>query len=81
MYDLYERDEIKEVLFMDVENALKQIIREAVYNISITCLIILTFISDCYFVPTKLFIKINKEPKCQEGITQRGESVIVLHAC
>ena len=52
MYDLFQQDETEGVLLVDVENAFNSINRKAMlHNISITCPILSTFVSNCYIAP------------------------------
>ena len=56
MYDFYQQNEVEAVFFVDAENAFNAISRKAMLqNISITCPIISTFISDCCLVTARLF--------------------------
>ena len=56
MYDFYQQNEVEAVFFVDAENAFNAISRKAMlHNISITCPIISTFISDCCLVTARLF--------------------------
>ena len=50
------------------------------HNISITCSILSTFVSNCYLVPARPFILGDKEIKCKEGITQGDPTVMAVYA-
>ena len=81
MYDLFQQDETEVVLLVDAENAFISINRKAMlHNISITCPILSTFVSNCYLVPARLFILGNKEIKSKEGTTQGDPTVIAAYA-
>ena len=68
MYDLFQQDETEVVLLVDAENAFSSINWKAMlYNISIKCPILSTFVSKCYLAPTRLLE--NKEIKSKEGTT------------
>ena len=49
-------------------------------NISITCPILSTFVSNCYLVTVRLFILGNKEIKSKEGTTQSDPTVMAAYA-
>ena len=52
MYDLFQQDETEAVLSVDAENAFNSINRKAMlHNMSITCPILSTFVSNCYLFP------------------------------
>ena len=69
----FEDDEIETVLLINPENVFNFINREVMLqNISIMCPIISTFISNCYYVPARLFITRNEEAISREG-TKQGD--------
>ena len=81
MYDSFQQDETKAVLLVDAENALNSINRKAMlHNISITCPILSTLVSDCCLVPARVFILGNKEIKSKEGTTQFDSTAMVVYA-
>ena len=52
----FDENETEAILLMDAENAFNSINRQAmVHSIAILCLIISTFVKDCYNVPASLF--------------------------
>ena len=64
IYDICQQDETETVLLVDAENALNSINRKAMlHNISITCLLITTFIAHSYMEPARLFVVGNHEIK------------------
>ena len=81
MYDLFQQDETEAVLLVDAENALNSINRKAMlHNISITCSILSTFVSNCYLVPALFFILGNKKIKSKEGTTQGDPMAMAAYA-
>ena len=69
MHDLFKDDEIE-----TIENEFNSINREVMQqNISIMCLIISTFTSNCYGVPVWLFIIRNKEVISREGTKEEDQ--------
>ena len=81
MYDLFQQDETEAVLLVDTENAFNSINRKSMlHNISITCPILSTFVSNCYLVPARLFILGNKEIKSKEGTTQGDPTTMAAYA-
>ena len=50
------------------------------HNISITCPILSTFVSNCYLVPAQLFILGNKEIKSKEATTQGDPTAMAAYA-
>ena len=81
MYDLFQQDETEAVLLVDAENAFNSTNRKAMpHNISITCPILSTFVSNCYLVPARLFILGNEEIKSTEGTTQGDPTAMGAYA-
>ena len=71
MYDLFQQDATEAKLLVDSENAFNSInIKAMLHNISITCLILSIFVSNCYLVSARLFTLGNNEIKSKEGTTQ-----------
>ena len=80
MYDLFQQDETEAILLADAKNASNFISSKAMlHNISITCPILSTFISNWYLVPTRCFILGNKEIKSKEGTTQSNPTAMVAY--
>lgn len=80
MCDLFQQDETEAVLLIDADNAFNSINRKTMlHNISITCSILSTFVSNCYLVPARPFILGDKEIKCKEGITQGDPTVMAVY--
>ena len=50
------------------------------HNISITCSLLSTFVSNCYLVPAQLFILGNKEIKSKEGTTEGDPTAMAAYA-
>ena len=81
MYDLFQQDETEAVLLVDAENAFNSTNRKAMpHNISITCPILSTFVSNRYLVPAQLFILGNEEIKSTEGTTQGDPTAMGAYA-
>jgi len=71
MYDIFNDDQTEAVLLVDAENAFNSINRNVMlHNISISCPIISTYVSNCYQLNARLFIIGGKEIISQEGTTQ-----------
>ena len=67
------QNETEAVLLDDADNALNFINRKAMlYNISITCPLITTFIANCYMEPARLFVAGNHKKK--QGKVQHKEN-------
>ena len=80
MYNLFQKDETKAVLLVDAENAFNSTNRKAMlHNISITCPILSTFVSNFLFL-YRLFILGNKDIKCKEGRTQGDPTAMAAYA-
>ena len=71
VHDKFKDHTTEAVLIIDPENAFKAINRKAMlHNISITCHIISTYISNWYNTPVRLFIIGGTEILSKEGTTQ-----------
>ena len=71
IYDTYQQDETEAVLLVDADKSFNSINRKVMlYNISITCPLITTFITNCYMEPATLFAVGNHEIKSKESTVQ-----------
>ena len=69
------QNETEAVLLDDADNALNFINRKAMlYNISITCPLIITFIANCYMEPARLFVAGNHKKNKVRYNTRRTNS-------
>lgn len=67
MNDLFQQNETKAVLLVDAENVFNSINKKAIlHKISITCPVILTFVSNCYLVLARLYVFGNKDIKKEQ---------------
>ena len=70
--DVYQQDKTEAVLLVDADNAFSSInTTPMLHNISITCPVITTFITNCYMEPARLFIVGNNE---NQGKVQNKET-------
>ena len=71
IYDAFQQDETEAILLVDVNNSFNSINRKVMpHNISITCPLITTFITNCYMEPATLFAVGNHEIKSRESTVQ-----------
>ena len=67
MNDLFQQNETKAVLLVDAENVFNSIDKKAIlHEISITCPVILIFVSNCYLVLARLYVFGNKDIKKEQ---------------
>ena len=79
IYDVYQQDETEAVLLVDADN--NSINRKAMlHNISITCLIITTFIANCYMESARIFVVGNHEIKSREGRSLENQQAMGAYA-
>ena len=78
MYDLFQQDET--VLLVGAENAFNSINKKAMLqNISITCPILSTFVSNYYLAPARLLILGNIEMKSKEEAIQGDPTAMTAY--
>ena len=81
VHDISKDHTTEAVLLIDAENAFNAINRKAMlHNISVLCLIISTYISNCYNTPGRLFIIGVTEILSKEGATQRDPTAMAAYA-
>ena len=81
IYDVYQQDETKAVLLVNIDNAFNSINRKAMlHKISITLPLITTFIAYCYMEPARLFVVGNHEITSREGTTQGDPTAMGAYA-
>ena len=69
------------VLLIDAENAFNSISRKVMlHNLKFICLIIPTYIINCYATESRLFIVGEGEILCSEGTTQGDATAMPAHA-
>ena len=81
MHDIFKDERTEAILLIDAENVFNAINREAmIKNISVLCPIISTFIQNCYYIPSHLYIIGGTEMLSKEGTTQGDPTAMAAYA-
>jgi len=79
--ELFEMEQSEAVLFVEAANALNSVNKQVLlYNISISCPSIATFVKNCYQTPARLFVIGEQELGSREGTTQGDPLGIAIYA-
>ena len=71
LWTIFQQEETKAVMLIDVSNAFNSINRKAfLHNVKVICPSIATFTNNCYCSPARLFVVGGTEIQSAEGTTQ-----------
>ena len=81
MHSIFKEEETEAVLLVDAANAFNSINRQVfLHNISIICPSISTYVTNCYRIPSRLFVIGGGEIKSKEGTTQGDPVAMAIYA-
>ena len=78
---MFNKESTEAVLMVDASNAFNAINREAfLHTAKILCPSISTYVSNCYWSPTDLYIQGGRSIKSEEGTTQGDPKAMAIYA-
>jgi len=78
---IFDQNETEAVMLVDAANAFNSVNRKAfLHNVKVICPSIATFVSNCYNVPSRLFVVGGTELKSSEGTTQGDPIAMLVYA-
>ena len=81
MEKIFKEESTEAILLVDAENAFNLMNRKVcLHNISILCLAISAFVTNCYATPARLFVIGGSEIKSNEGTTQGDPVAVAIYA-
>ena len=81
MKEIFEQHDTEAVLMIDASNAFNSVNRNVfLHNVKIICPEIATFVTNCYALPSRLFIIGGKEILSAEGTTQGDPVAMPIYA-
>ena len=81
MHDVFNDDNTESISLIDAENAFDSINQKVMlHHLKLICLVIATYILNCYLYPVRLFIICGGEPFSKEGATQGDPTLLGAYA-
>jgi len=81
MHSIFEDESTEAVLLVDAANAFNSVNREAfINNIAVICPSLSIYVSNCYSIPSRLFVIGGFELKSEEGTTQGDPVAMAVYA-
>ena len=81
MHSIFQEQSTEAVLLVDASNAFNSVNRSVfLHNIAIICPAISTYVSNCYMMPSRLFVIGGYELKSSEGTTQGDPIAMAVYA-
>ena len=81
MHQIFQEQQTEAVLLIDASNAFNSVNREVfLHNIKVVCPAIAVYVTNCYAIPSRLFIIGGHEIKSSEGTTQGDPIAMAVYA-